>query len=106
MKTFRFISILLTGIVILNSCEKVIEFDLSESKEVVVIEASITSNRGPFTVLVSKTSPYFGVKTNNLVSGAKVSVRAEKGNTKNFTETSPGVYKLEKTIAIAIPWYW
>jgi hypothetical protein len=83
----------------------VIEFDLSESKEVIVIEASITGNRGPFTVLISKTSPYFGVKTNNLVSGAKVSVRAEKGSPKYFTEISPGVYKLEKTIAMPGYWY-
>ena len=105
MKFLRFILILFTGIFLLDSCEKVLEFDLSESKEVVVIEASITSNRGPFTVLVSKTSPYFGVKSNNLVSGAKVSVRAEKGNPKYFTETSPGVYKLEKTIAMPGYWY-
>jgi hypothetical protein len=105
LKTFRFISILLTGIFLLNSCEKIIEFDLSESKEVVVIEASITSNRGIFTVLVSKTSPYFGVKSNNLVSGAKVSIRAEKGNAKYFTETAPGVYKLEKIIAMPGYWY-
>jgi hypothetical protein len=77
---------------------------LSEAKEVIVIEANITSSRETFTVLVSKTSPYFGTKTNNLVSGAKVSVRVEKGKTKYFTETSPGVYKLEK--AIAMPGYW
>ncbi len=105
MKTFQYISILLTCIFLLNSCERIIEFDLSESKEVVVIEAGITSNRGPFTVLVSKTSPYFGAKTNNLVSGAKVNVRAEKGNPRSFTETSPGVYKLDKIIAFPGFWY-
>lgn len=96
---------LLTIFLLLNSCEKVIDFDLSDSKEVIVIEASITSNRGPFTVLISKTSPYFGVKKNNLVSGAMVSIRADKGNPKYFTEASPGVYKLEKTIALPGFWY-
>jgi hypothetical protein len=99
------IFILLSILFLLNSCEKVLEFDLSESKEVIVIEASITGNRGPFTVLISKTSPYFGIQSTNLVSGAKVSIKAEKGNPKYFTETSPGVYKLEKTIAMPGFWY-
>lgn len=87
------------------SCEKVIEIDLSASKEVIVIEATITNSKLPFTVMVSKTSPYFGTKTSNPVSGAKVSVRAEKGKTKNFEETSPGLYQIEKTLALAGYWY-
>ena len=87
------------------ACEKVIDIDLADSKATIVIEATITNNRDPFTVLVSKTSPYFGSVTTNLVSGAKVSVRVEKGTPKYFNETSPGVYKLEKTTAIPKYWY-
>jgi len=88
-----------------SACEKVIEFDLADSKSVVVIEATLTSNGEPFTVLVSKTSPYFGATTSNLVSGAKVSVRVENGKPKYFNELSPGVYKLEKTLALPNYWY-
>lgn len=88
-----------------SACEKVIEMDLSESDSVVVIEASINSNKEPFTVLISKTSPYFGVSSSNLVSGAKVSVRAENGKPKYFKELSPGVYKLEKVTAATNVWY-
>lgn len=105
MKYFYEIVILFVASILLNSCEKIIEFDLSESKPVIVIEANITNNRLPFTVLVSKTSPYFGAKTNTLVSGAKVSVRAENGKPKYFEETAPGIYKLEKTLAQAGFWY-
>jgi len=105
LKYFLPIISLFLGFIFLNSCEKIIEFDLSESREVVVIEANITSNRGPFKVLVSKTSPYFGTKSNNLVSGAKVYVKAEKGNSKFFTETSPGIYKLDRIIAMPGFWY-
>jgi len=83
----------------------VIEFNLSDSKEALVIEATITSNKEPFTVLISKTSPYFGADTDNLVSGAKVSVMAENGKKRYFTESSPGVYKLEKTIASVNVWH-
>jgi hypothetical protein len=87
------------------ACEKVIDIDLADSKSTIVIEATITNNRDPFTVLVSKTSPYFGTATTNLVSGAKVSVRVENGIPKYFKESSPGVYKLEKTTATAKNWY-
>lgn len=88
-----------------SACEKVIEIDLSESKEVIVIEATITNSKLPFTVLISKTSPYFGTKTENPVSGAIVSVRAEKGKTRYFVETAPGLYQMEKTLALASSWY-
>ena len=87
------------------SCEKVIEFDLSGSKETIVIEATITNSKLPFTVLVSKTSPYFGSKTKNPVSGAKVSVRFEKGKAKYFEEISPGLYQLKNFLAYAGYWY-
>lgn len=105
MKHFYSIAILCVATILLNSCEKIIEFDLAESKEAIVIEANITNNKLPFKVFISKTSPYFGAKTNNLVSGAKVSVRAEKGKPKYFEETAPGIYTLDKTFALAGYWY-
>lgn len=100
-----YISVLVLVFFIFSACEKVIEFDLSESEEAFVIEANITNNKLPFTVLVSKTSPYFGAKSNNPVSGAIVSVRAEKGKAKYFDEIEPGVYQLRGTIATAGHWY-
>jgi len=90
---------------VFSSCEKVIEIDLANSKSVIVIEATITSNGEPFTVLVSKTSPYFGAATTNLVSGAKVSVKVENGTPKYFKESTPGVYILEKITAPSRNWY-
>lgn len=105
MKLIKTINCLFFILFLLNSCEKVIEFDLAGAKEAIVIEASITSSRAPFTVRVTKTSPYFGSKTGNPVSGAKVSVRVERGKPKYFQETAPGRYTLEKTVAIAGYWY-
>lgn len=99
MSKFRSIFLFLFFWIALSSCEKVIEFDLAGSKQAIVIEATITNSKLPFTVLVSKTSPYFGAKTNNLVSGAKVSVRSEGGKPFYFVETGPGIYKLERTHA-------
>lgn len=88
-----------------SSCEKVIEVDLSDSNEAVVIEATMTNNKIPFNVLVSKTSPYFGTKTKNPVSGANVTVRAEKGKTKIFEEIAPGHYQLKNILASVGFWY-
>lgn len=99
------ISVIILAFLAFPACEKVIEFDLSESEEAFVIEANITNNKHPFTVLVSKTSPYFGAKSNNPVSGAIVSVRAENGKAKYFEEIEPGVYQLRGTIATAGHWY-
>ena len=79
---------------------------MSGSNEAIVIEATMTNNsKLPFTVLISKTSPYFGAQTKNPVSGAIVSVRVDKGKAKYFAETSPGLYRLERTIALAGYWY-
>lgn len=90
---------------ILAGCEKTIDIKLSEANEVIVIEAAITNSRIPFSVRVTKTAPYFGTKSIQMVSGAKVSVRVEGGKPKYFTESSPGHYTLEKTIALANFWY-
>jgi len=88
-----------------SACEKVIEFDLKASEEALVIEATITNNKLPFTVLVSKTTPYFGTKKSNPVSGAKVSARSDKGKVRYFVETSPGVYEFDNIIALPGYWY-
>ena len=102
-------SIYLTGMLIIlfafSACEKVIEFDLKDSKEVIVIEAIINNNQLPITVKVSKTTPYFKTHTSNPVSQAKVSARSEKGKAKYLVEISPGIYELEKTIALPGFWY-
>jgi hypothetical protein len=105
LSKLRYILIILMASLAFSSCEKVIEIDLADSKSIIVIEATINNNREPFTVLVSKTSPYFGASSSNLVSGAVVSVRVENGKPKYFKESSPGVYKLDKTLALANYWY-
>jgi hypothetical protein len=104
-KRITYLSGILFILFTFSSCEKVIEFDLSGSKEAIVIEATITNSKLPFSVLISKTSPYFGAKTSNPVSGAKVSVRAENGKAKSFTEITPGVYQMKNTLALADYWY-
>jgi len=105
LSRYKNIIVLVIGCFLLNSCEKVIEFDLGESNSVVVIEANLTNNKMPVTVLVSKTSSYSVSKAGTPFSGAKVSVKIENGNPKYLTEVQPGVYRLEKVIAQTGNWY-
>ncbi|MGE5395440.1 MAG: DUF4249 domain-containing protein [Candidatus Saccharibacteria bacterium] len=82
-----------------SSCEKVIPIDLADTKEAIVIEAQVTNTSMPFTVKISKTAPYFGSASNKPVTGAKVSIKSEKGKLKYFTEVAPGLYTYAKTPA-------
>lgn len=86
-------------------CEKVIEFDLADTKRVVVIEAAITNKRKPLTVLVSLTSPYFQAGAPEPVSGAKVNIHSDNGKNFYFTESAPGIYTLEDVIPTEERWY-
>jgi len=78
---------------------------LEESNSAIVIEANLTNKKIPVTVLVSKTSSYFGSETGFPVSGAKVSLKVENGNPKYLNEVEPGVYLLEKSNAQTGYWY-
>lgn len=88
-----------------SACEEVIEVDLSNSQETIVIEATMVNNKLPFTVLVSKTTPYFGSTKSHPVSGATISARSEKGKVKYFDEKAPGVYELDNIVALPGNWY-
>ncbi len=99
------ISVILIISFIFSACEKVIEINLADAKPVIVIEATITNGKEPFTVLISKTSPYFGTLKKELVSGARVSLRSDNGKPRYFTEQSPGIYKMEKITAFVNNWF-
>jgi len=104
LKHFKLISALL-GMLLLYSCEKVIEFDLAGSEDKIVIEATLTNSNSPFTVYLSKTTPFFESTTKNPVSGAKVSIRTGKGTPRSCQEISPGTYSLEKSNKPINMWY-
>ena len=105
LKLLRYLPGLLFMLFAFSACEKVVEVDLESSREALVIEATICKDKSPFTVRVSKTSPYFGDQKTNPVSGAVVSGRSENRKVRYFTETSPGVYELDNVAALPMSWY-
>lgn len=98
-KTYTYLLGILFILFSFYSCEKVIPIDLADSKEAIVIEAQVTNTSLPLTVKISKTAPYFGSEPNKPVTGAKVTIKSEKGKLKSFTEVSPGLYTYDKTTA-------
>ena len=99
MKKFIIIGGMIFALLALLSCEKVLDIPLEDSKEAIVIEATMTNTSVPFMVKVSKTTPYFSEQADNPVSGAIVSVKTEKGKIKYFSEVSPGIYTYDKAVA-------
>lgn len=102
-KLIIFLCFIATGF--LYSCEKVIDYDLNTSQSAIVIEATVADGNEPFKVTISKTAPYFGSSQSTEVSGATVSVKADGGKQRYFTEVSPGVYQLAKVVAAKRTWY-
>lgn len=88
-----------------TSCEKVIDYNLDNSNSAIVIEAVLTDSKEPFAISITKTSPYFGSSKSMQVTGAKVSVKADNGKQRYFTEVSPGTYQLAKVFAAPKVWY-
>jgi len=105
VKRFIYLSEMLFILFAFSACEKVIEFDLNNSPQVLVIEATMSYNSSPFRVLVSKTTPYFGTTKRNPVSGARVGVNSDHDKIKYFVEVSPGQYELQKVVALPGYWY-
>lgn len=90
MKKFLF-----TGIIALfafASCQEVIEIELKDSEPMIVIEANITDQSGPYTVTITKSVSFSSENNFPAVSGATVLIEDDAGNSESLTETTPGVY--------------
>lgn len=96
-KLTKIISLLCIGI-LLFGCEKVVDVDLEEAAPRLVIEASLLWDDpelpNPLLVQLSTTAPYFDSET-PAVQGAAVRVFNDLGDSYEFEETEPGLYRHE-----------
>ena len=81
------------GIIILSSCQKVIDINLNSAAPVIIIEGNISNQPGPYTVQLSKTVNFSDSNTFPQVTGASVTITDNAGNSDILTEASPGIYK-------------
>lgn len=82
----------LLAIALLASCQQVIDVELNSKDAAIVIEANITDEPGPYTVLISKSVNFSDPNTFPGVSGAFVVMSDNAGNIDTLVETSAGVY--------------
>ena len=88
-------AIYLFGMLILTiGCEKVVSIDLNQADPHLVIEANVTDQPGPYSVLLSKTGNYF-IDTLYFppVSNALVVVTDDQGQGDTLREVIPGNYQ-------------
>ena len=102
IKYIHLIKVLLTIsiIVILSSCQKVINVDLNNATPHIVIEGLITDGPGPYNVIISKSGSYFNQPVLPPVSGAVVIISDNVGTIDTLDEMKPGIYFTSKTLGI------
>jgi hypothetical protein len=89
------VHIFFSSIILLTSCESVIEIDLDYMKPKLVIEGVINDFDHKCIIKLSKTTDYFNHKANPTVSGAVITLTDDSGTLVNFNETEPGIYTEE-----------
>lgn len=92
MKTFY--PILILVLLIVTSCQKVIDVKLNNEAPQYVIQGEITDGPGPYFVTISRTKNFSANNTFDKVSGAQVMISDNTANvTETLNETSPGFYQ-------------
>lgn len=95
MKKFFFFSA--SALLLLSACTKVIDVDLNSQDPMIVIEANISDQPGPYTVSITQTVNFSETNSFPTVSGAVVIISDDAGNTETLVETSAGIYQTTTT---------
>jgi hypothetical protein len=89
-------------IVLITSCEEVINMDLNESNPRVVIECSISDKKAICSLFISKSGNYFDANSDlSQISGAKAQLTDNEANTIPFKEIKPGLYQTDSIVCQA-----
>jgi hypothetical protein len=83
---------LLSVIILLNSCISQFLPQVSEDKEILVVEGLITNQHNPYTIKISRSLALGTRSVDNPVRGCQVTVSDDLGNTYSLSETSAGSY--------------
>lgn len=83
---------ILIVLIVLPSCQKVINIDLNSASPQIVIEGNVTDQPGPYIVKLSKTVNYSETNVFPPITGASVTISDNTGNAETLTESTPGTY--------------
>lgn len=93
LRSFYLLPALAVSVLLLSSCEKVIDIDLDKAEKKYVIEAVITDQPGTAKVLVSQTRNFDEDNSFPGVAGAVVTITESGGATTVLTPGAAGVYE-------------
>ena len=86
--------ILIAAVVtIVTSCQKVTDLNLRTAPPKYIIEGNVTNLPGPYTVTLSRTTPFNTSWQFQGVGGATVTVSDNMGNSETLQESQTGVYQ-------------
>ena len=89
----RIIWIIIAGMALLTSCEKVIELELDESQPQLVIEARLNATANEIMVNISRSTSYFDSISINTVDDASVTLFDNQEQSYTLTWEGNGFYK-------------
>jgi hypothetical protein len=87
-------------ILLITSCQKVINIDLNSASPAIVIVGNVNDQPGPYTVTLSQTVNFSDPNTFPPVSGAFISIADNAGNVDTLVQTIPGTYQTKKTMGV------
>src|ERR1039458_6425111 len=93
MKKIRYIILSAAIILTYSACEKVITVNLNSVNPVIVIQGDITNDPGPYSIILTNTASYYEANVFPPVTGAKVIVSDNAGNSETLKEVTPGTYQ-------------
>jgi Domain of unknown function (DUF4249) len=94
------IFIILASLVMLSSCEKVVDLELDNSSGTLVIEGNITDAAGPHFIKITKSVSFTETNTYPPVTGATVVVTDNLGQIDTLTYVGNGNYKTNTLLGI------
>ncbi len=88
MRYLRLYIIGLFVVIFFSSCEEIVTLDSPNFDNYFVVQSTLTNQKGPQQILLSKSQNYFDNSTPIVISGAKVEVTDNEGNKYTFLENS------------------
>ncbi|MFT4987179.1 MAG: hypothetical protein ACI86P_002141 [Flavobacteriales bacterium] len=95
--TLKKILILCLASLTLSSCETVIELDFNDADPILVIEATLTNESGPYLVKLSESAAFYDDNIYPPRTDATVIISDNLGNSETLSELAPGSYLTEIT---------
>jgi hypothetical protein len=92
LQAIRRITLLLAAIAGLHACQEPINIDLKSCAPKLVIEGAVTTEKGPYQILLSRSTDYFNPGKTKPETGARVIISDNAGHSETLQEKEPGSY--------------